>query len=71
MNKSNLDFDPFDKQLCLSEIFEVNYPREKFNQLTTALPLLFVFSSEVFNSGIKSCFGGVVSQVAVYEECFI
>ena len=38
---------------------------------TTALPLLFVFSSEVFNSGIKSCFGGVVSQVAVYEECFI
>ena len=39
-------------------------------QLPLCLPLLFPFSSEVLNSGIKSCFDGVVFQDAVYEECF-
>ena len=39
-------------------------------QLPLCLPLLFIFSSEVLNSGIKSCFDGVVFQDAVCEECF-
>ena len=39
-------------------------------QLLLCLPLFFVFSSEVLNSGIKSCYDGVVFQVAVCEECF-
>ena len=39
-------------------------------QLSLSLPLLFAFSSEVLNSGIKSCFDGVVFQDAVCEECF-
>ena len=39
--------------------------------LPLCLPLFFVFSSEVLNSGIKSCFDGVVFQDAVYEQCFI
>ena len=34
------------------------------------LPLFFAFSSEVLNSGIKSCFDRVVFQDAVYEKCF-
>ena len=43
LNKSNLDFGPFDKQLCyctcLREIFEVNYLRGKYNQRSAA-PLM-------------------------------
>ena len=39
-------------------------------QLPLCLPLLFAFSPEVFNSGIKSWFDGVVFQDAVCEECF-
>ena len=39
-------------------------------QLLLCLPLLFVFSFEVINSGIISCFDGVVFQDAVCEECF-
>ena len=39
-------------------------------QLPLCLTLTFVFSSEVLNSGIKSCFDGVVFQDAVSEECF-
>ena len=39
-------------------------------QLLVCLPLFFVFSSEVLNSVIKSCFDGVVFQDAVCEECF-
>ena len=39
-------------------------------QLPLCLPLFFAFSSEVLNSGIKSCFDGVVFQDAVCEECF-
>ena len=76
MNKSNLDFDPFDKQLYLRKISEVNYHRRKYSaeknvqQLPLCLPLFFVFSSGVLNSGIKSCFDGVVFQDAVCEECF-
>ena len=34
------------------------------------LPLFFAFFSEALNSGIKSCFDGVVFQDAVCEECF-
>ena len=40
-------------------------------QLPLCLPLFFAFSSKVLNSGIKSCFDGVVFQDAVCEECFI
>ena len=39
-------------------------------QLPLYHPLLFAFSSEVLNSGMKSCFDGVVFQDAVCEECF-
>ena len=43
LNKSNLDFDPFGKQLCyctcLCKIFEVNYLRGKYNQCSAA-PLM-------------------------------
>ena len=39
-------------------------------QLPFCLPLLLVFSSEVLNSGIKSCFDEVAFQDAVCEECF-
>ena len=39
-------------------------------QLLLCLPLIFVFSFEVLNSGIISCFDGVVFQDAVCEECF-
>ena len=39
-------------------------------QLPSCLPLFFVFFSEVLNSGIKSCCGGVVFQDAVCEEYF-
>ena len=39
-------------------------------KLPLCLPLFFAFSSEVLNSGIKSCFDGVVFQDAVCEECF-
>ena len=38
--------------------------------LPLCLPLFFTFSSEVLNSGIKSCFDGFVFQDAVCEECF-
>ena len=40
-------------------------------QLPLCFSLFFVFSSEVLNSGIKSCFDGVVFQDAVCKECFI
>ena len=39
-------------------------------QLPLCLPLFFAFSSEVLNSGMKSCFVGVVLQDVVCEECF-
>ena len=42
----------------------------RIQQLPLCLPLFFAFSSEVLNSGIKSCFDGVVFQDAVYEEYF-
>ena len=41
-----------------------------FQQPPLCLPLFYVFSSEVLNSGIKSCFDEVVFQVVVCEECF-
>ena len=34
-------------------------------QLTLCLPLFFVFSSEVLNNGMKSCFDKVVFEDAV------
>ena len=34
------------------------------------LPLIFGFFSEVLNSGIKSCFDGVIFKDAVWKECF-
>ena len=78
MNKSNLDFDPFDKQLCYCAVFAKSSKlialEEKIisvQHLSLCLLLFFVFSSEVLNSGIKSCFDGVVFQDAVCEECFI
>ena len=40
------------------------------HQLLLYLPLFFAFSCEVLNSDIKSCFDGVIFQVAVCEECF-
>ena len=40
-------------------------------QLPVCFPLFFVFSSEVLNSGIKSCFDGVVFQDVVCEECLV
>ena len=74
LSKSNLDFD---KKLCycvcLREMFKVNYLRGKYNKRSAAplcLPLFFAFSSELLNSGIKSCFDGAVFQDAVCEECF-
>ena len=39
-------------------------------QLPLYFPLLFAFSSEVLNSGIKSCFDGDIFQDAVCEDCF-
>ena len=39
-------------------------------QLLLCLPLFFTLSSEVLNSGVKSCFDGVVFQDSVCEECF-
>ena len=39
-------------------------------QLPIWLPLSFAFSSQVLNSGLKSCFDGVVFQDVVCEECF-
>ena len=39
-------------------------------QLPLCLLFFSAFSSEVSNSGIKSCFAGVVFQDAVCEECF-
>ena len=39
-------------------------------QLPLCLLWFFVFSSQVLNSGIKSCFDRVVFQVAICEECF-
>ena len=39
--------------------------------LPLCLPLFFLFSSEVLNWVIKSCFDGVLFQDAVCEECFI
>ena len=74
LNKSDLDFD---KELCyctcLHEMLEVNYLKGKCNkrqQLPLCPPLFFAFCSEFLNSGIKSCFDGVVFQDAACEECF-
>ena len=39
-------------------------------QLPLYPPLFFAFCSEFLNSGIKSCFDGVVFQDAACEECF-
>ena len=58
---------------CLRKMFQVNYFRGKHNQRSAAplmLLLFFVFSSEVFNSGIKSCYDEVVYQDPVCEERF-
>ena len=41
-----------------------------FHQLNLCFPLFFIFSSEVLNSGIKSCFDGVVFQDAVCKRMF-
>ena len=75
MNKSNLDFDPFDKQFCYCIVCTKSSKLEEdifsIQQLLLCLPLFFVFSSEALNSGIKSCFDGVVFQDVVCEECFI
>ena len=52
---------------------KVNYNRGKYNKRPAAPlmpPFYFAFSSEVLNSGIKSCFDGLVFQNAVCEECF-
>ena len=77
LNKSNLGFDTFDKQYCyctcLHKMFKVNHLRVKYNHYSAAplMPsLLFVFSSEVLNSSIKSCFDRVVFQDAFCEESF-
>ena len=78
MNKSNLDLDPFDKELCYctvcaksSKLITLEENIISVQHLPLCLPLFFVFYSEVLNSGIKSCFDGVVFQDAVCEECFI
>ena len=77
MNKSNLDFDPFDKQLCFwtvcmksSKLITLEENMIRIQHLPLCLLLFFVFS-EVLNSDIKSCFDRVVFQDAVCEECFI
>ena len=78
MNKPNLDVDPFDKQLCYctvcaksAKLITLEENIISVQQLPLCLPLFFVFSSEVLNSGMKSCFDGDVFQDAVCEECFI
>ena len=78
MNKSNLDFDPFDKQLCYctfcvksSKLITLEENIISVQHLPLCLLLFFVFPSEVLNSGIKSCFDGLISQDAVCENCFI
>ena len=38
-------------------------------QLSLCLALIFAFSSEVLNSGLKSRFDGVVFQDVICEEC--
>ena len=75
---SNLDFDPFDEQLCYctvcaksSKSITLKENIISVQHLPLCLPLFFVFSSEVLNNGIKRCFDGVVFQDAVCEECFI
>ena len=71
-----MDFDPFVKHCyctCLRKMFEVNYLEKNLisvQQPPLCLPLFFVSSSDVLNSGIKSYFEGVVLQDAVCEECF-
>ena len=77
MNKSNLDFDPFDKQLCFwtvcmksSKLITLEENMIRIQHLPLCLLLFFVFS-EVLNSDIKSCFDRVVFQDVVCEECFI
>ena len=55
------------------EVLKVNYPRGKYNKRLAAplMPsIVFPFSSEILNSGIKSCFDGVAFQDAVCEERF-
>ena len=78
MNKSNLDFDPFDKQLCYytvcaksSKLITLVKNIISVQHLHLCLLLFFVFSSEVLNSSIKICFDGVVFQDANCEERFI
>ena len=77
MIKSNLDSDPFDKELCYCTVYAkclklITLEENKISikQLPLCLPLFLVFSAEVVNSGIKSCFDGVVFQDAACEECF-
>ena len=74
MNKSNLDFDPFDKQLCYCTVCVKSLKLIMENvisvhHLPLCLILFFVFSS--LNSAIKRYFDGVIFQDAVCEECFI
>ena len=78
MNKSNLDFDPFEKQLVIvlvcakcSKLITLEENIISVLQLPLCLPLFFVFSSEVLNSGIKSCLDGAVFEDAVCEECLV
>ena len=68
----------FDKQLCYctvcaksSKSISLEENIISVQHLSLCLLLFFVFSSEVLNSGIKSCFDRVVFQDAVCEECFI
>ena len=43
-----------------SKLITLEEYEKSFQQLPLCLPLFFAFSSEVLNSGIKSCFDGVV-----------
>ena len=54
-----------------SKLITLEENKISVQQSPLCLPLFFLFSSEVLNSGIKNCFDGVVFLDAVCEECFI
>ena len=53
-----------------SKLITLEENKISVEQLLLCLSLFFVFSSEALNSGIKSCFEGVVFQDSVSEDQF-
>ena len=53
-----------------SKLITLEENKISVQQLIMCLPLFFVFSSKVLNSGIRSCFDRVVFQDVVCEEYF-